>query len=418
MMRVNIDRLMADLDSLGRIGSTGDGGVTRLAFSPEDAAGREWFCDQVRDAGLELRQDGAGNLSGVLLSDDPRAPTVLAGSHLDTVPHGGRFDGSLGVLAALEALRTLKEREFRLPVHLEAISFSDEEGTLLGELGSLALAGTLTEQTLSQARGGKEGLEEGLARLGLSCETVLTARRPAKSIAAYVELHIEQGCRLEQGGLDLGVVRSIVGLRSARLQFRGLAGHAGTLPLENRRDALWGAAAMVSRARERILKSFSPGVVNFGDLQVSPGAFNIVPDQALLSLEFRHESEEILDSMQQELFDLARQVAEEYRLELSIEPASSCPAAPSSEWVMGAIEDAADALELRHGRLLSFAGHDAQAIGAIAPSAMIFVPCVDGISHNPRELCHRRDIENGANAVLHTLHRLAAPRIAGAAPGS
>lgn len=413
MMRINIDRLMADLDSLGRIGSTGDGGVTRLAFSVEDVAGRRWFCDRVREAGLELRQDGAGNLSAVLSSDDPGAPTLLAGSHLDTVPHGGRFDGSLGVLAALEALRTLKERGVRLPVHLEAISFSDEEGTLLGELGSLALAGTLTEQTLGQARGGKGALEEGLGRLGLSCETVLAASRPAKSIAAYVELHIEQGCRLEQESLDLGVVRSIVGIRSARLRFKGLAGHAGTLPLAERRDALWGAAAMVSRARDRVLERFSPGVLNFGDLQVSPGAFNIVPEEALLTLEFRHESEEILDSMQQELFDLARQVAQEYRLELSLEPASRCPAAPSSEWVMRAIEGAADALELRHRRLLSFAGHDAQAIGVMAPSAMIFVPCVDGISHNPRELCHRQDIENGANAVLHTLHRLAAPSIAG-----
>ncbi|MCB1032232.1 MAG: M20/M25/M40 family metallo-hydrolase, partial [Acidobacteria bacterium] len=206
MLRVDGQRLLADLESLGRIGATPDGGVSRLAFSEEDLEGRRWFERRVEEAGLVLRSDGAGNLSAVLPVDDPGARTLLLGSHLDTVPNGGRYDGALGVLAALEVLRTVKERRLALPVHLEAISFTDEEGSLLGEFGSLALAGKLDEEALARARGGSAALEEGMARLGIDLESARAARRPPKELLAYLELHIEQGTRLESAGLDIGAV--------------------------------------------------------------------------------------------------------------------------------------------------------------------------------------------------------------------
>lgn len=411
MLRIDGDRLLADLEDLGRIGATAQGGVTRRAFSETDLKGRRWFRERIREAGLEARQDGAGNLSAVLPCRDPAARTLLLGSHLDTVPDGGRYDGALGVLAALEALRRVRERGLALAVHLEAISFTDEEGSLLGEFGSLAVAGRLDEAALERARGGAEALCAGMSRLGIDLESARSARRSPRELAGYLELHIEQGTRLEEGGIDIGAVTAIVGIRSARLRYRGLAGHAGTLPMGRRRDALLGAADFALAARELVVERFDPGVVNCGSLAARPGAFNIVPGEAELALEFRHRSEAELDRMEAALFDLARDIASRRRLELDIEGAGSCPAAPSSEEAVRAVEDAADALGLSHRRLLSFAGHDAQVMSTLTPSAMIFVPCVGGISHNPREHCRPEDAINGANVLLGAALEMAAVRL-------
>lgn len=411
MLRVDGDRLLADLESLGGIGATAAGGVTRRAFSDEDLEGRRWFRRRVEEDGFALRQDGAGNLSAVLPSQDPGARTLLLGSHLDTVPEGGRYDGALGVLAALEVLRRVKEQELALPVHLEAISFTDEEGSLLGEFGSLALAGRLDEETLTLARGGKGALKKGMDRLGIDLASIRSARRDPEDLAGYLELHIEQGTRLEEAGAEVGVVTGIVGIRSARLRFRGVAGHAGTLPMEKRRDALAGAAELVGAARNLVVEDFSLGVVNCGNLVVSPGAFNIVPGEAVLALEFRHASEGELDRMEEALFGLAREIASRHRLELAVEPTGFCPAAPSSERALAAVEDAADSLGLSHRRLLSYAGHDAQILSTLTDTAMIFVPCREGISHNPREHCEPRHVVNGANVLLRAALELAAVRV-------
>ncbi|MFQ5343325.1 MAG: Zn-dependent hydrolase, partial [Anaerolineae bacterium] len=391
------------------------GGVSRPAMSPADVEGRAWFRARVEAAGLQFRQDGAGNLSAILPADDPGTPTLLVGSHLDSVPNGGRFDGALGVLAALESLRTIKEASsrgsargagLRLPVHLEAISFTDEEGAVLGLLGSQAVAGQLTPEHLDQARGGQEQLEAGLRRLSITRQSILTARRDPAKLIAFVELHIEQGTRLEEAGIDIGVVTSIVGIRSHWLRFVGQAAHAGTTPMDRRADALWGATAFMQRARDLVMTRFSPGVMNCGQLHVQPGAFNIVPAEVRLALEFRHGTESQLDEMEHALFSLAEEVAREHGLTVEAAPADHCLAAPLDEDVMQAIERATTKLGLRHARLVSFAGHDTQAMSRITPSAMLFVPSVAGISHNPREFTRPEDVVNGANSLLHTLLEL------------
>lgn len=407
MLTIDHNRLIADLKTLGEIGSTADGGVSRPALSPADVKGREWFRARVEDAGLEFRRDGAGNLSAVLPAVDPAAPTLLAGSHLDTVPNGGRYDGALGVLAALEALRTIQEAPLDLPIHLEAISFTDEEGAVLGLLGSRAVAGQLTAADFEHPRGGNDALNAGMQRLGISRESILSAQRDPDHLVAFVEAHIEQGTRLEDAGVDIGVVTSIVGIRSFWLTFSGQAAHAGTLPMPDRADALWGASAFVQRARELVMATFSPGVMNCGQFHVEPGAFNIVPAEVRLALEFRHGTEAQLDEMESTLLPLAEEVAGEYDLALDVAPAERAVAAPMDEHVVTAIEAAASNLDLSHTRLLSFAGHDTQAMSAITPSAMLFVPSVDGISHNPDEFTRDEDVINGANTLLHTLLSLA-----------
>jgi N-carbamoyl-L-amino-acid hydrolase len=403
MLKINARRLLDDLEALGQIGRSPQGGVSRPAMSPADVEGRAWFRARIEAAGLEFRTDGAANLSAVLVADDPAAATLLTGSHLDTVPNGGRYDGALGVLAALEVLRTIRQAGLSLPVHLEAISFTDEEGELQGLLGSQALAGTLTVRDLDRPRGGSDKLAAGMRRLGVTRQGMLAARRDPEGLLAFVELHVEQGPRLEAEGIDIGVVTAIVGIRSYWLRFLGQAAHAGTTPMDARADAMWGAAAFVQRARDLVTARFSPGVVNCGQIQVYPGAFNIVPAEAHLALELRHGSEAHLDDMEAAMFDLAEGLAQAHGLTLERELVARCVAAPLDEGVVQAIERAASRLGLSHKRLISFAGHDTQAMSAIAPSAMLFVPSLGGTSHNPREFTRPQDIVNGANSLLHTL---------------
>lgn len=403
MLHINASRLLGNLASLAAIGRTPDGGVSRPAFSEADLAGRAWFRRTVEAAGLAFRADGAGNLSAVLPAADPAARTLLAGSHLDSVPNGGRFDGALGVLCALEALQTIREAGLAPPFHLEAISFTDEESTVFGMFGSRALTGQLARSDLESAGQGPESLAVAMARLGLEVEGALSARRDPGTLAGFVEVHIEQGTRLEEQGLQIGVVTAIVGIRQHWLRFEGQAAHAGTTPLDRRADALWGAAAFVERARELVRAQFSPGVVNFGQLRVSPGSFNIVPAEVWLALEFRHGAEETLDRMAAALLALAGDVAREFGLSLSSQPRGGCVAAPLDPLMIEAVEQAATRLGLRHTRLVSFAGHDTQTVSAVAPAVLFFVPSVGGISHNPREFTRDEDVANGANVLLHTL---------------
>ncbi len=407
MLTINTERLLRLLDNLAEIGATAAGGVSRPALSEADMKARAWLKEQAEFYGLNYREDSAGNLSVILPAEDANAKTLLVGSHLDTVPNGGRYDGALGVLAAFEALLTLKEAYRKLPYHLECISFTDEEGTLVGLLGSSALCGTLTAEDLTAPRGGRERLLAGLKRANLTEEGLLNAHRDPATLAAFLELHIEQGTRLEEANIDIGVVTSIVGIRSYWIEYLGDAAHAGTTPMDKRADAFWGAAAFAQQARDMVMERFYPGVINIGAVELAPGAFNIVPARARLALEFRHGSETELNAMWAELQSLARDIAQVYNLSVQITHSGSIPAAPLNDGVIAAIEHAADTLGLSHTRLMSFAGHDTQNLSRITPAAMLFVPSVGGISHNPREYTRARDVVNGANVVLHTLLKLA-----------
>lgn len=406
-LRINAERLLNDIQSLGLIGATPEGGVTRPAMSEVDLAGRAWFQARAEHEGFTFRHDGAGNLSAVLAAQEGDAKTLLLGSHLDTVPNGGRYDGALGVLSALEVLRTIRDAGITLPFHLEAISFTDEEGSVLGLLGSSALAGQLTLEYLHESRGGSEKMREGMARLGISYETILGAERDPNTLVGYLEVHPEQGKRLEQGKYDIGVVTSIVGIRSLWIGFEGEAAHAGTQPMDERHDALWGASTFVLRARQMVMERFTPGVMNCGKLDISPSAFNIVPGRVELALEFRHGTDDMLDEMEDVLRALAHEVAETFGLRVAIVQAGRYEPALMDGGFIQAIEAASDEVGLSHIQLMSFAGHDGASTSKMIPSAMFFVPSVDGISHNPKEYTHDQDVVNGANVLLHSVLKLA-----------
>jgi len=404
MLKVNEDRLLSDLRELARIGETADGGVSRLALTAADIEARRWYQDRIAEAGLHYAQDGAGNQSAILFSDPPSEKRILAGSHLDSVPNGGRYDGSLGVLVALEALRALKDNGIVPPVTLEAVNFTDEESAIMGLMGSKAVAGQLAESDFERSRVDAAELDRRFAAVGISRESMLGAARD--DVLAWVELHIEQGTRLESSGIDIGVVNAIVGIRSVHVTFRGEAAHAGTKPMDLRRDALWGAAAFVLRAREYVMRNYSPGVCNIGIISAQPGAFNIVPAEVYCALEYRHGSDDEMDRMGADMFRLLDECAAEYGLSVSYEVTPPVIPATMSESVMRAIERGADTLGLSHERMLSFAGHDTQNMAGIAPAAMYFVPSVAGVSHNPNEFTRDGDCVNGANLMLHSLLEL------------
>jgi N-carbamoyl-L-amino-acid hydrolase len=406
VLRVDAERFRADWDALGRFGATPAGGVHRPAFGDAHLAAREWLLARARDAGLEAQVDSAGNHSAVLPSRVPGAPTLLLGSHLDSQPYAGRFDGALGVAAALEAVRSVQDAGLELPVTLEAIDFTEEEGTLVGSLGSRALTGQLTREMLEAPRGGRRALVEGLARAGLTEEGLLSAARDPATLAGCLELHIEQGPVLERDRVQIGVVTAISGTRTYKLALSGVAAHSGGTPMDARRDAGVGAAAFVLGVRGLAIAKRSRA--NVGGLELEPGNYNIVPARARLMLELRSHDPAVFDELEAEALSLAQRIADEHGLGLEVEFLGRWDPCALDPEVRGVIAAAAEELGLSAIELPSGAGHDAEALAQITPTGMIFVPSVGGVSHAPEELTEWPDCVNGANVLLNAVLRLAA----------
>ena len=406
-LRVEEERFFANFQALASIGATPDGGVHRPAFSDAHLAARRWFLDTAARAGLETHVDGAGNHSVRLCCGPPGAPVLLLGSHLDSVPHGGRFDGALGVTAALEVVQTVKDHGLSLNTHLEAIDFTDEEGRYANLVGSLAVTGQLERAHLRAPRGGRQAFFDALQRAGLTEESLFAARRDPETLAGYLELHIEQGSRLAAAGHQIGVVTAIVGIRSFTIRFLGRADHAGTTPMDQRRDAAQGAAAFTLAVRELMLNRFLDCVATVGNMSFEPGVFNVVPQAASVSLEFRASAEEVLGQVEAALLNEAQGIATRLHLGLEVEHLDSTPPARMDAKAQAAIAAACRSLGLQSASMPSGAGHDGQALATICPVGMIFVPSVDGRSHSAREFTAWQDCVNGANVLLQAVLTLA-----------
>ncbi len=407
ILRVDPDRLRADFDALAGIGATPDGGLERTTFSEAHLAARAWFHQRAEESGFVTHVDTAANYSATLAARDPGARTLLLGSHLDSVRRGGRYDGALGVICALEVLRVVKDAGLELPVALEAIDFTDEEGTLIGTLGSLALAGRLSREDLGSPRGGRDDLLSELARMGLTEDDVLGARRDPATLACYLELHIEQGPVLEREGIDIGIVTGITGASSFQVVFTGDARHAGTTPMDARRDAAIGAASFVLAVREIVTRDFPGCVATVGDITTEPGSFNVVPGRATLRMECRSLETARLVALERALSERAHAAADEFGLAVAVERVGSSKPTTTDDDVCSALANAASALGLTTMRLPSGAGHDAQSLAEIVPSGMVFVPSVGGVSHDPAESTTWSDCVNGANVLLNAALALA-----------
>lgn len=401
-LEINVDRFRADFDELSQIGATHNCGIHRPALSQNHLDAREWFRDKVKEADLLFQVDQAGNHSAILVCQNNTQSNLLIGSHLDSVPNGGRFDGALGVLAALETLRVIRENDVNVPVTLEAIDFTDEEGTLVSFLGSFALTGKLDQESLDNPRGGIQAFESGLKRSGLSKSNILYARRDPKSLAGYLELHVEQGASLERSGADIGVVSSIAGISSYHIKFIGREDHAATIPMDDRLDAGLGASTFSLAAHSLVLNHYPGCYVNVGNIVYEPASFNIVPRRATLSLEFRAPNVELMEHLRDALLNKASEAAKKHNLGIEIEFLGSCLPATMDQQLQDLIAGSAEHLGLEYISIRSGPGHDAQAFADLCPTAMIFAPSVGGASHSPRENTSWQDCVNCANALLHT----------------
>jgi len=408
MLSINSERLRQDIEDLSKIGRGENHGIYRSAFNDADMEARAWLKKRIADAGLECKQDGAANVHAILGRNDSIA-SVMSGSHIDSVPGGGHLDGSMGVLAALECLRSLKEQEVALNRPVEAVAFADEEGRFGGIFGSRALCGLLTPEDIHSARD-LDGISliDAMAKHGLNALDALSATRRVDSLHCFVELHIEQGPVLERQNLHLGAVDAINGLFKWNIRLSGAAAHAGATPMNMRQDAFQGAAEF-SMALNRILEEHgSPrSVATIGRIELQPGAANVVPNLAEFSLDIRDSDAETLqalgDAMRRALSSIARrrQLMFEFDILSEIEPVKC------DSRIIQVIENVSSQLGINHTRMSSGAAHDTQIMASLTRAGLIFIPSKGGRSHSPAEWSDWQDIENGANVLLNTLHQLA-----------
>ncbi len=404
---ISLPRLRERIETLSRFGRNPKGqGISRSCWSPAHENARAWLLDRMKEAGLETRVDPAGNVFGRL---GGHGPTVMTGSHIDTVPQGGPLDGALGVLAGLECLQTMHEAAVATRLPLAVAAWSDEEGRYGSLFGSRCFTGRMDPRvipTLAAADG--ERLVDAMARAGFNALDAPQARCDPRELSAYVELHIEQGPHLEAARIPIGLVEGIVGIRRNRLTFVGEPDHAGTTPMAWRKDAFLAAAEYALKAREHVVKKGSGrSVTNFGRIELAPGVSNIVPARAVLLQEMRELDPKILARLDRDCLALARAVARRRGLRVAREALSRTAPARCAPRVMSAVETACGRLGLAFKRMPSGAGHDAQNLAAVTEAGMLFIPSRGGRSHRPDEMSDWRAIERGANALLHTLLELA-----------
>lgn len=399
-IRVDGARLNRHLTELAGFGSNPEGGVSRLAFSEPDLRGREYAMRLMRSARLEPTVDFAGNIIGRRAGSGANLPPLMFGSHIDSVPSGGNYDGQVGSMSAIEVAHTLADNDITTRHPLEVVIFANEEG---GKTGSRALSGEVVAKELGLVTASGYTIGEGIRRIGGNPDRLDEAQREPGSIAAYLELHIEQGDVLNSGGIDIGVVEGIVGIKRWTVTVTGFANHAGTTPMGQRRDALVAGARFID-AVNRVARD-TPGrqVGTVGMIEAHPGAPNVIPGNVELSLEIRDLDMAKIDRLFESMRADAVGIGEATGTEFAFENFYVSRAAPTDERLRRRIEDAAEELGLSALRMPSGAGHDAQSIALLAPVGMIFVPSVDGISHSPREFTRPEDVVNGANALLHVV---------------
>ncbi|MEO8687235.1 MAG: M20 family metallo-hydrolase [Solirubrobacteraceae bacterium] len=394
-----------DLSAAARFGGDGDG-VTRFAWSPELLSAHRWLAEQLEALGLAATLDAAGNVIGRWEAGSGKA--VVIGSHLDTVPSGGRYDGALGVLAGLDVIRRLKAAgvEPARPVWLA--SFMDEEGARFRTalLGSRAFVGEDLTELAGRLDPAGGTLRDGMTAAGFDFDRLPEATAIG-SVGAYLELHIEQGRVLESAGAGIGIVTGLAGMFGMRATLRGRADHAGTTPMNDRRDALVGASRAIVALRDHATRQ--PGLLRMtvGTMSVEPGGFNIVPASCEFSIDVRAERAEALDGAREWITALLEDVARDEDLELDLRPTHGQPPHDFDEQIIAALRRAAAAEGAKAVDMKSGAGHDAMVIGRHAPAAMLFVPSRDGLSHTPAEYTSPEQCELGARVLAGAVRDLA-----------
>ena len=412
--RINQRRLMRDLNAIGRIGIGDHGAVTRLVFSIKELRSRQLLIHLMRQAKLNIHIDAIGNIFGRLNGHDPKAPAVLAGSHLDTVIHGGKYDGPVGVIGALEAVRTVSENRIPLRSPVEVVCFIGEESSRFGfsTLGSSLVAGEVRAKDLANAvdpQGTK--LEYVLASLGITQRNLTSLKRAPKSLKAYLELHIEQGPILEAKGKRIGLVTSIAAPSRFKVIFKGRADHSGTTPMEMRKDALVASAQLIEYV-EKVCRKFSSMekgrvVGTVGAMKIEPGVINAVPGKTELSIDIRSTTARSKDRVARMVKRRAQEIARRRGIGCEILPIREENPVPLDKRLLRVTQEICDQKGIDYEIMPSGAGHDAMQMAKITPAGMIFIPSLRGISHNPLEWSAPDDIGLGSQLLMETMIRVA-----------
>ena len=398
-VRVNGERLNRHLTALAEHGKSPTG-TNRAAYTDADIAGRRYVTGLMREAGLDVRVDTAGNIIGRREGSRRGLPAILFGSHIDSVPDGGNYDGDVGSIGAIEVAQTLAERRITTRHPIEVVIFQNEEG---GTIGSKLMAAGLSEAELdATARSGKT-IREGTRLIGGDPTRLSESRRNRGDFLCYFELHIEQGGVLDEAGVKIGVVEGIVGIRWYEVTVRGFANHAGTTPMNGRKDAMLAAAKLTVAVNEVIRAIPGRQVGTVGRITALPGTVNVIPGEVVFTIDLRDMSVETMTLATSRFHEAARRIETETGTTITFSDLSTNEPAPTDPRLRRVIAESARSLGLSTRVMPSGAGHDAQEVARIAPVAMIFVPSVRGISHSPEELSRPDDITNGANVLLQSV---------------
>lgn len=401
MLKINGERLWASLMAMAEIGATSRGGSCRLALSAEDKAGRELFSHWCKAAGLSLSVDAIGNLFARRAGTDSDAAPVMMGSHLDTQPEGGRFDGVYGVLAGLEVIRSLDDQGIKTRKPLEIAVWTNEEGARFtpAMLGSAVFTGGLAlDKALATVDVDGISVAEALRTTGYNGERPLGG-----TVDAYFEAHIEQGPILEDNANSIGVVTGGQAIRWLDVRVEGMAAHAGTTPMPLRKDALYGAAKMI-QALENLATDFAPeGLTTVGELSITKSSRNTIPGLLTFTVDLRHHRDADIEAMEQQVRARLQAIAEKRGLTVSITPHWVSPATPFDAECVACVQASVDALGYSQQRIVSGAGHDAIHLARYCPTAMIFIPCVGGLSHNEAEDVLPEDVRQGTDVLLNAV---------------
>ncbi len=399
---VNGDRLNQSIAKLAEIGKLSNGGVKRIAYSQKDIEARNLVQHSMKKLKMQVNIDAAGNVIGRYLGKNINAPALATGSHIDTVPCGGHYDGAYGVLAGLEVVRVLQENQIRLDRSIEVIVFTDEEGSMIG---SKAISGRIIQDAGYYRRPDGTDIQTCLTRVGGNWDNINQARRNNQDIAAFVELHVEQGPVLESMGKQIGVVKGIVGQRRFNITVKGSANHAGTTPMQMRCDALV-AASRVVLAVNQIGNTPGQQVATVGKMDVLPNAANVVPGWVEMSLDIRDLSSLHIDSLLEQLRIHLEEIAVATNTQIRLNPCLDNEPALAEPYIQRAITLSCENLNLSNTYLPSRASHDAQELAQITDMGMIFVPSKMGVSHDADEYTSPEQCTQGANVLLQTLIQL------------
>ena len=402
-LEVDGPRLNQRMRRLESFGANAAGGIDRVAFSDANIEALDWMAGLLVESGFSPSIDFAGNLIARKPGSSPELPSIMLGSHIDSVPGGGNYDGQVGSMGALEVAATLADAAYTTRHPLEISIFSNEEG---GKTGSRALAGEVETFELDIVTASGFTIADGIQRLGGNPDRLEELRRRDGSVEAFLELHIEQGAVLDADEIDIGVVEGIVGIMRWTVIVEGSTNHAGTTPMDRRADAMVGAARFIDLVHTTARRMPGRQVATVGRLEAEPGAPNVIPGRVTMTLEIRDLSMEGIERVFNEISGNSVRITEETGTRFSFQRFYTSRAAPTALWIREIIETSAQGLGLSTHRMPSGAGHDAQSIALFAPVGMIFVPSVAGVSHAPDEHTIPQDIVNGANVLLQTLLEL------------